>query len=302
MADQPRRGRNRPDSSQMWDEADRRSNHARHDRDSASGRHRNERGGGDDYSSSRRHNNNNHGNRSRSRSPRRDRDRDAGRDHRNRDRDYDRRGGHRVADGRHDGRYRDGRDDRERHSRHNHSPPPRRSRSPPRGVKEASRSEHNSPLPSRPKSDRASGKNSSSNSTPLSIKVGGHSAKNGAVAADHDARDSIDDDREQERRSRGNSAYAEERRSRSPGRQHDHDAMDEDREQVEGEDDDDEVVEDDGGMDMAAMMGFGGFGTTKGKKVTGNNAYYVRKEKKTEYRQYMNRVGGFNRPLSPTRD
>ena len=55
-------------------------------------------------------------------------------------------------------------------------------------------------------------------------------------------------------------------------------------------------------MDMAAMMGFGGFGTTKNKKVAGNNAYYVRKEKKTEYRQYMNRVGGFNRPLSPTRD
>lgn len=75
--------------------------------------------------------------------------------------------------------------------------------------------------------------------------------------------------------------------------------MDEDD---DGGDDDEELVEDDGGMDMAAMMGFGGFGTTKGKKVTGNNAYYVRKEKKTEYRQYMNRVGGFNRPLSPGRD
>lgn len=53
--------------------------------------------------------------------------------------------------------------------------------------------------------------------------------------------------------------------------------------------------------EMAAMMGFGGFGTTKGKKVTGNNLGAVRKEKKTEYRQYMNRVGGFNRPLSPGR-
>ena len=58
----------------------------------------------------------------------------------------------------------------------------------------------------------------------------------------------------------------------------------------------------DGGMDaMQAMMGFGGFGSTKGKKVAGNNAGAVRKEKKTEYRQYMNRIGGFNRPLSPTR-
>ncbi len=61
-------------------------------------------------------------------------------------------------------------------------------------------------------------------------------------------------------------------------------------------------VEEEGGMDdMAAMMGFGGFGSTKGKKVLGNNTGATRKESKTEYRQYMNRVGGFNRPLSPTR-
>jgi U4/U6.U5 tri-snRNP-associated protein 3 len=52
---------------------------------------------------------------------------------------------------------------------------------------------------------------------------------------------------------------------------------------------------------MQAMLGFGGFGSTKGKKVAGNNAGAVKKEKKTEYRQYMNRVGGFNRPLSPSR-
>jgi U4/U6.U5 tri-snRNP-associated protein 3 len=52
---------------------------------------------------------------------------------------------------------------------------------------------------------------------------------------------------------------------------------------------------------MQAMMGFGGFGTTKNKKVAGNNVGSVRKEKKTEYRQYMNRQGGFNRPLSPPR-
>ncbi|KJZ71873.1 hypothetical protein HIM_08718 [Hirsutella minnesotensis 3608] len=52
---------------------------------------------------------------------------------------------------------------------------------------------------------------------------------------------------------------------------------------------------------MQAMMGFGGFGTTKGKKIAGNDVGAVRKEKKTEYRQYMNRQGGFNRPLSPSR-
>jgi U4/U6.U5 tri-snRNP-associated protein 3 len=67
------------------------------------------------------------------------------------------------------------------------------------------------------------------------------------------------------------------------------------------EDDDDLVVEEDGMDAMQAMLGFGGFGTTKNQKVLGNNAGAVRKEKKTEYRQYMNRVGGFNRPLSPTR-
>jgi U4/U6.U5 tri-snRNP-associated protein 3 len=68
------------------------------------------------------------------------------------------------------------------------------------------------------------------------------------------------------------------------------------------DDDDDVVVEDDGIAAMQAMMGFGGFGTTHQKKVPGNDISAVRKEKKTEYRQYMNRVGGFNRPLSPTRD
>lgn len=64
---------------------------------------------------------------------------------------------------------------------------------------------------------------------------------------------------------------------------------------------DDEPVVDDDMAAMQAMMGFGGFGTTKGKQVAGNNVGAVRKEKKTEYRQYMNRQGGFNRPLSPSR-
>ncbi|KAL1840728.1 hypothetical protein VTJ49DRAFT_168 [Mycothermus thermophilus] len=79
-----------------------------------------------------------------------------------------------------------------------------------------------------------------------------------------------------------------------------------DRDQFDGgepmdEDEEEVVVEDDGLDDMAALMGFGGFGSTKGKKVLGNNVGAARKEKQTKYRQYMNRVGGFNRPLSPTR-
>jgi U4/U6.U5 tri-snRNP-associated protein 3 len=52
---------------------------------------------------------------------------------------------------------------------------------------------------------------------------------------------------------------------------------------------------------LRKMMGFVTFKSTQNTKVPGNQIYGVRKEKKTEYRQYMNRVGGFNRPLSPSR-
>ncbi|CCG84411.1 protein of unknown function [Taphrina deformans PYCC 5710] len=49
---------------------------------------------------------------------------------------------------------------------------------------------------------------------------------------------------------------------------------------------------------MAAMLGFGGFSTTKGEKVKGNAKGGVAKAaKRIEYRQYMNRPGGFNRAL-----
>lgn len=54
-------------------------------------------------------------------------------------------------------------------------------------------------------------------------------------------------------------------------------------------------------IQMQKTMGFGKFRSTKNTKVPGNDKLYaVRKEKKIEYRQYMNRVGGFNRPLSPS--
>lgn len=59
--------------------------------------------------------------------------------------------------------------------------------------------------------------------------------------------------------------------------------------------------EDDEEALLRKIMGFSTFRSTQNTKVPGNNIYGVRKEKKTEYRQYMNRVGGFNRPLSPTR-
>jgi U4/U6.U5 tri-snRNP-associated protein 3 len=52
---------------------------------------------------------------------------------------------------------------------------------------------------------------------------------------------------------------------------------------------------------MARLMGFGGFGSTKGKEVADNQhgaaRGAVKKNQNRSYRQYMNRRGGFNRPL-----
>ncbi|GBN04779.1 hypothetical protein AVEN_120879-1 [Araneus ventricosus] len=50
-------------------------------------------------------------------------------------------------------------------------------------------------------------------------------------------------------------------------------------------------------IEMMKTMGFGNFDTTKGKHVPGNVAYGVHVIHKRKYRQYMNRKGGFNRPL-----
>jgi len=52
---------------------------------------------------------------------------------------------------------------------------------------------------------------------------------------------------------------------------------------------------------MQMMLGFGGFGSTKGKVVEENNQGAARgaiaSSGTREYRQYMNRVGGFGRAL-----
>ncbi|KAI0721035.1 hypothetical protein C8T65DRAFT_253946 [Cerioporus squamosus] len=48
---------------------------------------------------------------------------------------------------------------------------------------------------------------------------------------------------------------------------------------------------------MMALMGLTGFGTTKGKHVEGNQEGSVDVKKQRTWRQYMNRRGGFNRPL-----
>ena len=62
--------------------------------------------------------------------------------------------------------------------------------------------------------------------------------------------------------------------------------------------DDSEENEED---ELQKLMGFSGFDSTKGKIVYDNhekaNIGAVSKHKKREYRQYMNRKGGFNRLL-----
>ncbi|KAI0546306.1 hypothetical protein F4679DRAFT_558003 [Xylaria curta] len=294
MADHPRRGRNRPDSRAMWDESDRRGG-ARDRRDNRD-RYRDER----PRSRDRRQ-------RTRSRSPvnerndRRERHRSRSRDRRDRDydRDRDRRRGYESTRDKVDGRHHDGdrNPDRERErgkdgrqrddAREETIIPrgprrrgdPRRSISPQRSpLGRPGRATHNthSPLPTRSKTaDRDSG----------------HSSVRGELDDDDTNRNSrqgkkksaVDSPRDDER--------DDERRGRRPNREDESeaDAMDED------------VEEDDEMSAMQAMMGFGGFGSTKGQKVAGNNAGAVYKAKKTEYRQYMNRVGGFNRPLSPGR-
>ncbi|VDL72879.1 unnamed protein product [Nippostrongylus brasiliensis] len=50
-------------------------------------------------------------------------------------------------------------------------------------------------------------------------------------------------------------------------------------------------------QDVASLMGFTAFDTTKNKKVHVNYDGAVKINKPRRYRQYMNRKGGFNRPL-----
>jgi U4/U6.U5 tri-snRNP-associated protein 3 len=53
-------------------------------------------------------------------------------------------------------------------------------------------------------------------------------------------------------------------------------------------------------LEMMKMMGIPvGFDSTKGKYVPGADVSGVRAVTKRQPRQYMNRRGGFNRPLPP---
>jgi len=48
---------------------------------------------------------------------------------------------------------------------------------------------------------------------------------------------------------------------------------------------------------MQQIMGFSQFDSTNGKEVKGNKTYAINRKVERKYRQYMNRKGGFNRPL-----
>ncbi|KAG6821061.1 hypothetical protein H0H93_007220 [Arthromyces matolae] len=56
-------------------------------------------------------------------------------------------------------------------------------------------------------------------------------------------------------------------------------------------------AENDADAAMMAAMGLAGFGSTKGKAVEGNQEGAASIKKQRTWRQYMNRRGGFNRPL-----
>lgn len=53
--------------------------------------------------------------------------------------------------------------------------------------------------------------------------------------------------------------------------------------------------------EMAQIMGFSSFGSTSGSHVEGAKGGGTKIENTSQYRRYMNRKKGFNRPLSPTR-
>ncbi|XP_049618902.1 U4/U6.U5 small nuclear ribonucleoprotein 27 kDa protein [Syngnathus scovelli] len=116
-------------------------------------------------------------------------------------------------------------------------------------------------------------------------------------------------DRDRERR-RSRSRSPHRRRSRSPRRHRSSslspmrqkDRREDDRKdrsskpiQISAEDMQGKTEEE---IEMMKLMGFSTFDSTKGKKSeSATNAYAVNTTMKRKYRQYMNRKGGFNRPL-----
>ncbi|PBP17363.1 u4 tri-snrnp-associated [Diplocarpon rosae] len=265
MAEPPHKRARRPDSAQMWEESERRASP------------RGPRGGERQHGGDRRGERNRDG-RYRSRSPR-GRDGyergDGGRDGRERggDRGGDREREHRSKDGGRETRERLRERSRDRDRARDHERRDAKSRSPRPEREWGKKDIEVDKEPMHEHHDEKLLRNTRIETLPVATQIA-------AAASDHDhERMHIDTEAHPAKKGKKGKKAAK-----------------------SIEDEDDLVIEDDGMAAMQAMMGFGGFGTTHQQKVAGNDIYAVRKEKKTEYRQYMNRVGGFNRPLSPSRD
>ncbi|KAI9149433.1 U4/U6.U5 tri-snRNP-associated protein 3-like protein [Paramyrothecium foliicola] len=286
----------RPDTRQTWDDSDRRDRHEPRDRGDY-GRDR-DRNRDQDRRQHRSRSRDRRGPRDRSRSPdRRYRDRDSDRNRGGRDR-----GGDRDRDGRNGPRRHDDRDGRDRRR---DEPEGRDRRGPHRdGASRRSASPHRGspPPPSRADSALPTRSRPEKKATSMAFKVNRRS-----TSPSHSAAGGRADDRDVPMRGAGDDGHRDRHDNGGGGggggrNRHEEDGRSpDDRHEDEDKDEDIEVEGADDMAAMQAMLGFGGFGSTKGKKIAGNDAGGVRKEKKTEYRQYMNRQGGFNRPLSPGR-
>jgi U4/U6.U5 tri-snRNP-associated protein 3 len=110
-------------------------------------------------------------------------------------------------------------------------------------------------------------------------------------------RDSRSPEREDRRERR-----EERRRSRSPRREDRRDDREKPREKKREEkrrDPSEEPEIDTKNEDaaMQQMLGFSNFDTSKGKDHATSDEWMIKRRSKRKYRQYMNRRGGFNRPL-----
>ncbi|KAF5391413.1 hypothetical protein D9757_001950 [Collybiopsis confluens] len=126
------------------------------------------------------------------------------------------------------------------------------------------------------------------------------------VRADHRERHR-DDRRERDSRKRDDEKDKEKDRPRETDREREREATKraepQDPGHPESNPNDNDAVDTETGPElddeaaMMAAMGMSGFGTTKGKHVEGNQEGASNLKKTRTWRQYMNRRGGFNRPL-----
>ncbi|AFR96409.1 U4/U6.U5 tri-snRNP-associated protein 3 [Cryptococcus neoformans] len=86
------------------------------------------------------------------------------------------------------------------------------------------------------------------------------------------------------------------------GRVYDPREEEREKEEREREQQSEERDADDPEAQIAAMMGFGGFNSTKKKGIGQNVEGDASVHKQRTWRQYMNRRGGFNRPLDKVKD